>query len=78
MLRTVALWLGLVLGIIGLLGIGAYLWGVVDIMINQPPDQSWLFWASPLAMIGTTLLIGGIGLLILWRHLKRRTPEDRN
>lgn len=71
MLRAVALWLGITLSVIGLLGIGAYLWGVIAIMINQPPDQSWLFWGSPLAMIGATLLIGGVGLLILWRHLKK-------
>ena len=71
MLRTVALWLGITLTVIGLTGIGLYLWGVVDIMIRQPPDQSWLFWASPLATIGATLLIGGVGLLILWRHLRK-------
>lgn len=75
MLIKLALGLGLILSALGLAGIGAYLWGVVDIMIDQPADQSWLFWGSPLAMIGATLLIGGIGLLILWRHL-HRTDTD--
>lgn len=75
MLMKLALALGLLLSALGLAGIGAYFWGVIDIMIRQPPDQSWLFWASPLAMIGATLLIGGVGLLILWRHL-RKTDTD--
>jgi len=74
MMEKLALGLGILLSALGLAGIGLYLWGAVDIMIRQPPDQSWLFWASPLAMIGATLLIGGIGLLILWRHL-RKTEE---
>ena len=69
MLRMVALWLGIALSVVGLLGIGAYVWGMVEIMVNQPPDQSWLFWALPLATVGATLLLGGVGLLILWRHL---------
>lgn len=71
MLVKLALALGLLLSALGLAGIGVYFWGVIDIMIRQPPDQSWLFWASPLGMIGATLLIGGVGLLILWRHLRK-------
>lgn len=73
----VALGLGLLLSALGLAGIGAYVWGVVEIMIHQPADQSWLFWASPLAMIGATLLIGGVGLLILWRHLRKTKTGKR-
>lgn len=71
MLRIVALWLGIALIGVGLAGVGAYLWGVAGIVIDQPPDRSWLFWGLPLAMIGTTSLVAGVGLLILWRHLKR-------
>lgn len=71
MLRSLALGLGLFLSALGLVGIGAYLRGVIDIMINEPADQSWLFWGLPLATIGATLLIGGVGLLILWRHLRK-------
>lgn len=69
MLRIIALLLGLFLSVTGILMIGAYLVGVVDIFIDQPPDRSWLFWGIPIATIGATALLGGVGLLILWRHI---------
>lgn len=75
MLRLFALFLGIGLVLFGLVGIAFYVVGVVDIVINRPPDQSWLFWGIPLATIGTTALLTGVGLLILWRHLRR--TEDR-
>ena len=71
MLRNIALWLGISMTAIGLLGIGAYLLGVADIVINRPADRSWLFWGLSLASIGATVLLGGVGLLILWRHLEK-------
>lgn len=79
MLQKVALILGIVLTLLGLVGVGAYLVGVVDIMIDQPADRSWLFWGLGIAGPGATLLIGGIGLLTLWRHLRKTEsgPEDR-
>lgn len=69
-MRVLALVLGIVLSLIGLVGIGLYAVGVIDIMINRPPDQSWLFWGLPLAIIGATALLGGLGLLVLWRYLR--------
>ena len=71
MLRLFALVLGIGLALFGLAGIAFYVVGVVDIVINRPPDQSWLFWGIPLATIGATALLTGVGLLILWRHLGR-------
>lgn len=71
MLKKLALGLGLLLSAIGLAGIGTYLWGVIDIMVRQPADQSWIFWGFPLGAWGATFLIGGVGLLILWRHLEK-------
>lgn len=77
MIRVAALTLGIVLTLAGLVGIGLYAIGVVDIMVNRPPDQSWLFWGLPLAIIGATALLGGIGLLILWRYLHNTEgPSD--
>lgn len=79
MLQRVALILGIVLTVLGLVGVGAYLVGVVDIMIAKPADRSWLFWGLGIAGPGATLLIGGVGLLMLWRHLKKTegNSEDR-
>lgn len=73
-MRALALVLGVVLSLTGLVGIGLYAVGVIDIMVNRPADQSWLFWGLPLAIIGATTLLGGVGLLVLWRYL--RNNED--
>ena len=77
MLRVIALVLGIILSLTGIAGIGLYAVGVVDIMVNRPADQSWLFWGLPIATIGATALLGGVGLLILWRHLAR-TEDGSN
>lgn len=78
MLRLFALVLGVGLAILGLVGIAFYVVGVVDIVINRPPDQSWLFWGIPLATIGATALLTGVGLLILWRHLGETEDGNRS
>lgn len=75
-MRILALLFGLFLTVTGILMIGAYLVGVVDIFIDQPPDRSWLFWGIPIATIGATALLGGVGLLILWRHLGKPEKES--
>jgi len=54
----------------GLFGIIAYIAGVVDIIVSQPADRSWLFWGLGLAAIGLTLVGAGIGLLLLWRKTR--------
>ncbi len=76
MLRIVAFVLGLFLTLAGVMGIGVYAAGVIDIIINRPPDRSWLFWGIPIATIGTTALLGGVGLLILWRHLGKTESQS--
>lgn len=78
MLRLFALVLGVGLAILGLVGIAFYVVGVVDIVINRPPDQSWLFWGIPLATIGATALLTGVGLLILWWHLGETEDGNRS
>lgn len=48
--------------------LGVYLFGVVDIMINKPPDRSWLFWGIPVAFVGLIMLAAGVGLaMTAWR-----------
>lgn len=54
----------------GLFGIIAYIAGVIDIIVSQPADRSWLFWGLGLAAIGLTLVGAGIGLLLLWRKTR--------
>lgn len=71
MLRATALVLGLALVGFGLLGIGFYGYGVIEILITRPADRSWLFWGLPLGLGGAISLFTGVGLLFLWRHLRR-------
>lgn len=78
MLRRVALTLGIVLAVLGLVGVGGYLAGVIDIIVNRPADRSWLFWGLGIAGSGATLLIGGVALLVLWRHLKKTEGDSEH
>ncbi len=71
MLRKTALVLGVLLTVAGLAAIGMYVAGVVEIIVDRPPDASWLFWGLGIAGIGATLLAGGVGLLLLFRYLRR-------
>lgn len=71
MLRTSALAVGIALTLLGLVLVGFYLFGVVEIVIEQPADRSWLFWGLGLAGFGATISIGGLALIALWRHLKK-------
>lgn len=71
MLRTSALVVGITLTVLGLVLVGFYLVGVVEIVIEQPADRSWLFWGLGIAGFGATVLAGGVGLIALWRHLSK-------
>lgn len=71
MLERLALILGVVLTALGLAGVGVYVAGVLQIIVEQPADQSWIFWGLGIASVGATSLIGGVGLLLLWRHLRK-------
>ncbi len=72
-LSTIALVLGAILTASGLFSLGLYLAGVVDVVIDQPADRSWLFWGLGVAFIGGTLLVGGVALIVVWW----RTRPDR-
>lgn len=76
MLRKSALTVGIILVLIGLAGVGMYLAGVLDIVVNEPADRSWLFWGFGFLGFGIVALGSGIGLLILRRNL-RRQEESR-
>ena len=72
-LSTIALVLGAILTASGLFLLGLYLAGVVDVVIDQPADRSWLFWGLGVAFSGVTLLVGGVALIVVWW----RTRSDR-
>jgi hypothetical protein len=72
LIRVVALVAGLGLTLAGLLGVGAYVVGAVDIVLERPPDRSWLFWGLGLAGVGASMLVAGVALLVLWRHLGKK------
>lgn len=75
-LSSLALILGVLLTASGLFFLGSYLLGVVDILIDQPPDRSWLFWGLGVAFIGITLLVGGIALIVVWRKTRPERESD--
>lgn len=72
MLRRAALVVGIVLILVGIGGVGVYVAGVVDIIVNDPADRSWLFWGFGLLGFGIVALGSGIVLLVVWRNLVRR------
>jgi hypothetical protein len=46
---------------------------VIDIVVDEPADRSWIFWGLGLASIGLALLAAGIGLLLVWRKTRPDT-----
>lgn len=62
--------IGAVLGGLGLLGIGTYVWGVIAIL--DEPDRSWIFWGLVFLFGGILLLITGAVVGILGLKLMRR------
>lgn len=75
-LPFLALVLGVLLTIVGLFGVGLYVAGVIDILIDQPADRSWLFWGLGIAFTGFAAIVGGIILLVVWR--KTRAPRVKH
>lgn len=76
MLSTLALILGVVLVVPGLFLLGAYVVGVVEVLIERPADQSWLFWGLGIALIGVILLVGGVALIFVWRKTRPGRDAD--
>ena len=72
MLRKSALAIGVLLILAGLGGVGIYAAGVVDIIVEQPADRSWLFWGAGFLFFGILALGSGVALLVVWRNLSRQ------
>ncbi|MGB7859668.1 MAG: hypothetical protein WBM90_04160 [Acidimicrobiia bacterium] len=61
---------GTVLIVFGSVLIGIYLFGVFEVITEDPPDKSWLFWGLGLFLFGMFGLGTGIGLAVLGRSLR--------
>lgn len=62
--------IGGVLALAGAWGIGAYVWGVIDVL--DQPDQSWIFWGLALLFGGIMVLGAGLASIVIGRRLLRR------
>lgn len=76
LLTSAALVLGIVLSGSGLIFLGIYIAGVIEILIDQPADRSWLFWGLGIAFIGMTLLVAGVALVVVWRRTRPGHDPD--
>jgi hypothetical protein len=72
-MRYVLLIVGIGLSAFGLFGIGVYVAGVIEILVDQPADRSWLFWGLGVAGIGASLLAGGVALIVISRSMGNKT-----
>lgn len=66
---------GTVLIVFGSVLIGIYLFGVFEVITEDPPDKSWLFWGLGLFLFGIIGLGAGIGLALLGRSLRSSSSE---
>jgi hypothetical protein len=77
-LPAVALAFGIMVGLFGMLLIGAYVSQAVVARIGEP-DQSLLFWYSPFLTCGVMALISGLGIaalgFVLLRPARRSDPS---
>ena len=53
---------GTLLVLFGIWAVGAYFWGVVDVLGES--DQSWFFWGLAILFIGLAAAGVGIGLIV--------------
>ena len=56
---------GLVL--FGVWAVGAYVWGVIEVL--NEPDRSWIFWGLAILFIGIGAIGTGVGMVVSGRRL---------
>ena len=77
-MKTAIAWVALIVGtlcvLFGLWAIGAYVWGVIDVL--DAADQSWIFWGLAILFIGIFSTLGGGARLFLGRRLLNRSKDS--
>ena len=63
---ALAIIVGPALGLLGLVSIGLYVKGVLDVL--GEPDRSWIFWGLIFLFIGVLLVKIGVALFVLGRR----------
>ena len=66
---TVAIIVGTLMIGVGLWLVGAYSWGVINVIGEA--DRSWIFWGLALVAIGIPVLGAGARLVVWGRSLRR-------
>lgn len=73
-MKTALAWATIIAGglctVFGLWAIGAYIWGVIEIL--DEPDQSWIFWGLAILFLGIFSAMGGAALMVFGRRLLKR------
>lgn len=75
-MKTSALVVGILLVVVGSIGIGFYVAGVIEILVERPADRSWLFWGLGFFAFGLIFAGAGVGLILVSRNSSRAERES--
>ena len=67
----IVLVLSTLLSILGITSVTVYVVGVIDVVINQEPDRSWIYWGLGFGLFGLICLATGVGLMVVARSLRK-------
>lgn len=59
---------------LGLVSVGAYVVGVIDVW--EEPDRSWIFWGAGFGLGGLVLVQAGVAAIILGTALRRKEGAE--
>ena len=55
--------------------LGAYVFGAIEVVVEDAPDKSWLYWGLALAFFGGVFLAMGVGLAWWSWRLGKKNQE---
>lgn len=76
LIRFTAYAAAVLLSAFGIFLIGAYVAGAIEVIVEDAPDKSWLYWGLALAFLGVVVLIMGIGLAWWSWKLGKKNRDD--